>query len=323
MPDQPPAQQNPLLGVLRPPDSRLPLFLPHAFTMPPVPDDDERWAKLRERFGPADIERKPQILKKNDELKYGCEKDNGRDVSADGYYCGGYHARAIHIKYVGHANLTMRLNDVVGANGWAWLPMATNDDGTPKRTDGGMWIYLAILGHVKQGFGDAGGTPGTDGIKVTIGDAMRNAAMRFGIATYLWAKSDAALDRVRTAYPEDQPASAPRGGDIRRQQRSGPSPEQRPHGWDTPREAAPAAAAPAAKPVHVPPLRAAQARAWDACSALYPTWTQAVKQGVIEDAVKARLAKAGKGLKDAEAADWEAVAIDMENEKVAEEQKDA
>jgi hypothetical protein len=56
--------------------------------------------------------------------------------------------------------------------------------------DGGMWIRLTICGVTRLGYGDAQGKTGGNATKERIGDALRNAAMRFGAALDLWHKGD-------------------------------------------------------------------------------------------------------------------------------------
>lgn len=98
--------------------------------------------------------------------------------------CGGYHvaANTIHLDYVGHANTTERLLEVDPC--WSWEPMAYTEDGLPKFSNDGLWIKLTILGVTRLGFGDG------KSVKEVIGDAIRNAAMRFGVALDLWSKVD-------------------------------------------------------------------------------------------------------------------------------------
>lgn len=105
--------------------------------------------------------------------------------------CGGYHAteKTIHLAYVGHAPTTARLLDVDPE--WSWEPFATDEYGLPVLDrDGGLWIRLTILGITRIGYGDAQGKVGPDAMKERIGDAIRNAAMRFGVALDLWHKGD-------------------------------------------------------------------------------------------------------------------------------------
>lgn len=88
----------------------------------------------------------------------------------------------IMLDYVGHAATTDRLLQVDPA--WTWEPMAVDATGAPVVVQGGIWIKLTVCGVTRPGFGD-GKTP-----KEMIGDAIRNAAMRFGVALDLWAKED-------------------------------------------------------------------------------------------------------------------------------------
>jgi hypothetical protein len=104
--------------------------------------------------------------------------------------CGGYHGLpAIQLEYVGHAALTDRLLEADPE--WTWEPLATGPDGYPViDKDGGMWIKLTVCGVTRLGYGDAQGKTGGDAMKERIGDALRNAAMRFGAALDLWHKGD-------------------------------------------------------------------------------------------------------------------------------------
>jgi hypothetical protein len=96
----------------------------------------------------------------------------------------------IFLDYVGHATVTQRLLDVDPF--WNWEAMLTRPDGSivfDVQGDSrvGLWIKLTILGVTRLGYGSV--TPGTrDEVKQLIGDAIRNAAMRFGVATSLWEK---------------------------------------------------------------------------------------------------------------------------------------
>ena len=99
------------------------------------------------------------------------------------------------LAYVGHAALTDRLLDVDPS--WTWEPLAMNPHGLPVMDDlGGMWIRLTVCGVTRLGYGHAGNKQGGDAIKEIIGDALRNAAMRFGAALELWHKGDLHLDAV-------------------------------------------------------------------------------------------------------------------------------
>ena len=95
----------------------------------------------------------------------------------------------VKLAYVGHAALTDRLLDV--DPGWTWEPLALDAKGLPALDDaGGMWIRLTVCGITRLGYGDAGAKKGGDAVKERIGDALRNAAMRFGAALELWHKGE-------------------------------------------------------------------------------------------------------------------------------------
>lgn len=108
--------------------------------------------------------------------------------------CGAWHhPEVVHLDYVGHAALTDRMLDVDPE--WTWEPFAVGEDGLPLfDRDGGLWIRLTINGTTRPGYGDADGKTGGNARKEAIGDALRNAAMRFGAALDLWHKGDLHLD---------------------------------------------------------------------------------------------------------------------------------
>jgi len=123
----------------------------------------------------------------------------------------------IHIDYVGHADVTSRLLEV--DPGWTWAPQATDpnpellkaaiatgnpeivqkviDNAPPKferdrnGNPVGLWISLTIGGASKPGVGSVPSSQ-FDAEKVLIGDALRNAALRFGVALDQWVKGDRA-----------------------------------------------------------------------------------------------------------------------------------
>lgn len=104
--------------------------------------------------------------------------------------CGGaHHKKAVHLDYVGHAALTDRLLDTDPE--WFWEPLAIDEHGLPAFDQrGGLWIKLTVCGVTRLGYGCADGKSGGDAIKEIIGDALRNAAMRFGAALDLWHKGN-------------------------------------------------------------------------------------------------------------------------------------
>ena len=115
--------------------------------------------------------------------------------------CGGWHqAEVVHLDYVGHAALTDRLLDADLA--WTWEPLAMTTDGLPVLDpSGGMWIKLTVCGVTRLGYGHAEGKEGGNAIKEVIGDALRNAAMRFGAALDLWHKGDLHADEPKDDAP--------------------------------------------------------------------------------------------------------------------------
>jgi hypothetical protein len=142
----------------------------------------------------------------------------GKHQKASCAECGNWiSVKHIHLDYVGHADVTMRLLDVDPE--WTWQPKATRPDpevmkaaiasGNPEIVKAvidnappkfehdrngnmvGLWINLTVGGVTRPGVGSCPGNQ-NDAEKVLIGDALRNAAMRFGVATDLWAKGDRA-----------------------------------------------------------------------------------------------------------------------------------
>ena len=99
------------------------------------------------------------------------------------------------LDYVGHADVTSRLLEADA--GWNWEPLASDEHGLPLfDTDSqgrpvGLWIKLTAGGVTRLGYGSVPSNQ-NDAVKVLIGDALRNAAMRFGVALDLWAKGDRA-----------------------------------------------------------------------------------------------------------------------------------
>jgi hypothetical protein len=145
----------------------------------------EGLAVLRKQFEPHQIGKLPKPTKaQTDEVKSNFQKGARCKI------CGGWHhPGVVHLDYVGHAAITDRLLEVDPA--WFWEPLALNAEGLPA-TDksGGLWIKLTILGVTRLGYGDAAGKNGGDAVKEIIGDALRNAAMRFGCALDLWHKGE-------------------------------------------------------------------------------------------------------------------------------------
>lgn len=118
------------------------------------------WAKLREPFDPSDIDMLPK---------------GGKELA-----------------YVGHAGVTDRLLAVDPY--WNWEPVAFDEQGMPRFVVNeagdpmGLWIRLTIGGVTRLGYGSCDPNK-SEAEKELIGDAIRNAAMRFGVALDLWRKS--------------------------------------------------------------------------------------------------------------------------------------
>lgn len=115
----------------------------------------------------------------------------------------------VMLDYVGHANITARLNAVDPL--WTWQPFAVDEHGLPAMDYNaagqpvGMWIYLTIFGKTLPAYGDGKGQ------KEIIGDALRNGAMRFGVGLYLWSKDElegCEVPATATPAPRQQPAPA-------------------------------------------------------------------------------------------------------------------
>jgi hypothetical protein len=99
--------------------------------------------------------------------------------------------------------------------GSRWL----TTDGSPAFDQaGGLWIKLTVCGQTRLGYGHADGKRGGDAIKEVIGDALRNAAMRFGAALDLWHKGDLHADEAKAPRPRNRPASQGREAQECRQQ---------------------------------------------------------------------------------------------------------
>lgn len=162
-------------------------------------------AKLREPFPPHQISKLPKPTKAQTEAV--------RSNFKKGIRCGicgaWHHPDVVHLDYVGHAALTDRLLDT--DINWSWEPMARDERGQPAfDQNGGLWIALTVCGVTRYGYGAADGKRGGDAVKEIIGDALRNAAMRFGAALDLWHKGDLHADEVADeGHSQDDAVSPP------------------------------------------------------------------------------------------------------------------
>ena len=95
------------------------------------------------------------------------------------------------LDYVGHSAVTDRLLAVDPL--WFWEPVAWDEDGLPKiqygSTEAVLWIRLSVCNMTRLGVGTAS-VKGFELHKQLISDAIRNAAMRFGVALDLWSKEE-------------------------------------------------------------------------------------------------------------------------------------
>ncbi|MFV1644905.1 hypothetical protein VWZ82_12855 [Phaeobacter sp. JH20_41] len=140
---------------------------------------------MRAPFEPHQISKLPKPTKKQTEALRADFKTGIRCT-----VCGGWHHKdVVHLDYVGHAALTDRLLECDPS--WNWEPVSFDERGQPMiDQNGGMWIKLTVCGQTRLGYGHADGKRGGDAVKEIIGDALRNAAMRFGAALDLWHKGD-------------------------------------------------------------------------------------------------------------------------------------
>jgi len=122
------------------------------------------------------------------------------------------------LDFVGHAAVTDRLLTVDPE--WTYDFKAVDERGNPMLdAEGNLWILLTVNGVTRPGVGDG------PNMKERIGDALRNAAMRFGVALDLWTKDEleSTLDHpelknekpsAKPAYPSRKPAEAPKAADV-------------------------------------------------------------------------------------------------------------
>jgi hypothetical protein len=170
-----------------------------------------------------------------------CTKNKGtceKHAKAKCHVCAAWvSTQHIHLDYVGHAETTDALLDA--DPGWSWEPLAFDGDGLPKFDQfGGLWIRLTVCGVTRLGYGSAENGTGNkakgDLVKEVIGDALRNAAMRFGWALNLWAKTDLhekqGSEEPQQAQPTAQDAQAAFERKARAEQGAPPPPDE----WSTP-----------------------------------------------------------------------------------------
>jgi hypothetical protein len=101
----------------------------------------------------------------------------------------------VNLDFVGHAAVTDRLLSV--DTEWTWEPVVVDERGAPALDrEGNLWIRLTVCGVTRYGVGDGAS------MKVRVGDAIRNAAMRFGVALSLWTR-----DELESSVHDEKPAA--------------------------------------------------------------------------------------------------------------------
>lgn len=159
-------------------------------------------AKLREPFPANQISKLPKPTKAQTEA---VKQDYKKGIRCK--VCGSWHhPDVVHLDYVGHAALTDRLLDTDPH--WSWEPVAFRDGLPAFDASGGLWIKLTVCGVTRLGYGHAAAKTGVDPgarEKEVIGDALRNAAMRFGAALDLWHKGDLHADEAGDEKQEGDP----------------------------------------------------------------------------------------------------------------------
>jgi hypothetical protein len=161
----------------------------------------EALKKLREPFPDNLISALPKPTKSQTDA---VKADFKTGVRCD--ICAGWHHPSVaHLSYVGHAALTDRLLSVDPF--WDWSPLAFDAAGLPVLdSNGGLWIKLTVCGMTRLGYGDAPGKLGGDAMKERIGDALRNAGIRFGAALDLWHKGDLHAHESAEKQEDEKPA---------------------------------------------------------------------------------------------------------------------
>lgn len=116
----------------------------------------------------------------------------------------------VQLDYLGHADTCRLIANVDPL--WKWEPdpefaalwgesgaVVRDKDGYPLR----LFIKLTILNVSRPGIGSVTGGK-SDPEKELIGDAIRNAAMRFGVGADLWSKAKGGLDDNEGTYRRGQ-----------------------------------------------------------------------------------------------------------------------
>lgn len=168
--------------------------------------------RLMEPFQPEQIGQLPRVICPtcSDKNKR-CAEPGHREEKCK--TCHAYVSnKHIHIDYVGHADVTERLLKVDPY--WSWEPYALDEAGLPVLdvdrfgSPVGMWIRLTVCGMTRPGYGSVPSNQ-RDAVKVLIGDALRNAAQRFGVALAQWQKGDRDNPAAENAVADPGRRAAP------------------------------------------------------------------------------------------------------------------
>lgn len=143
---------------------------------------------LRKPFDPEQVGKLPKISCR------ACSKAPGKVCQDHSkkkcQVCGNYLTTAhVDLDYVGHAGVTARLLEADPA--WTWEPLSIGADGVPvinvANGEATMWVRMTVNGVTRIGVGSAPANS-FELHKQLISDAIRNVAMRFGVALDLWSK---------------------------------------------------------------------------------------------------------------------------------------
>lgn len=173
---------------------------------------------LRTPFPPASVGKLPKISC-SDCVAKNCTKHSKSRCNVCGAYISTAH---VHLDYVGHAETTDRL--LSADPGWTWEPLSFDGGPAVRKSASGkelnLWIKLTVGGVTRIGVGSVA-LNAFDAEKQLISDAIRNAAMRFGVALDLWAKGelestliDAEVGVDTTPAPAPAPTPAPSVFDV-------------------------------------------------------------------------------------------------------------
>ncbi|TXS51640.1 hypothetical protein [Streptomyces sp. t39] len=239
--------------------------------------------KLREPFDRREIRYRPQPWCKACTGQSSWPKVCGNHTEIRCQKCNNQKVTEAHIclAYIGHAEATNRLLNVDPF--WNWEPLALDQVGLPQY-DGNraMWIKLTVCGVTRIGYGDAQGKDGANAVKEIIGDAIRNAGMRFGMALNLWTSSD--LQILEPGVELTPELAAELGGPTRADRESA----ARPQAVRSAQRGGPAPAAPPSddKAAHLNRLMSQAKDGWNNGLVLVQVQGDADKNGVLDQQVQ-------------------------------------